>query len=107
MYHSFLDYLGGPMIRSARYVIPWFTLVLALSLLNACNRQMTPEQFQKHLQEQLIQAKNGDVIDLPEGKFLLDRTLSLTVNSHPPRQGHGQDRALLCRTERRRIGSPG
>jgi len=82
------------MIRSARYVIPWFTLVLALSLLNACNRQMTPEQFQKHLQEQLIKAKPGDVIDLPEGKFHLDRTLSLTVD-HVTIRGKGMNKTIL------------
>ena len=49
---------------------------LAFAGLTACNQ--TPVNFQKQLQEQLIKAKAGDVIEVPEGKFQLDRTLSLS-----------------------------
>ena len=55
-------------------------LAAASLVLVSCNHSETPEEFQKHLQEKLIKAKSGDVISLPEGKFHLDRTLSLTVN---------------------------
>jgi hypothetical protein len=45
--------------------------------LSSCGRP-AEKDFQKSLREQLISAKSGDVIDLPEGKFRFDRTLSLT-----------------------------
>jgi len=60
----------------------------------SCSHQETPEEFQKHLQERLIKAKSGDVISLPEGKFHLDRTLSLTVNAVTIR-GQGMDKTIL------------
>jgi parallel beta-helix repeat protein len=81
-------------MRRSTPVISSFTLVLALFILASCNRQMTPAQFQKHLQEQLIQAKPGDVIDLPAGKFHLDRTLSLTAD-HVTIRGKGMNQTIL------------
>ena len=82
------------MIRSTISVVVLLATVFALLLLSSCNRQMTPEQFQKHLQQQLIQAKPGDVIDLPEGKFHLDRTLSLNVD-HVTVRGKGMNKTIL------------
>ena len=64
----------------------------ALALFAGCRQ--TPEQIQKHLQEQLISAKPGDVIELPEGKFHFDRTLSLTVDKVTLR-GKGMDKTIL------------
>jgi parallel beta-helix repeat protein len=66
---------------------------MALLALSACNRQ-TPARFQKHLQEQLIGAKPGALIELPEGKFQFDRTLSLTVDKVTLR-GKGMDKTIL------------
>ncbi len=66
-------------------------LIAALVMLFGCSK---PEDFQKSLQEKLINAKSGDVIDLPEGKFHLDRTLSLTVNGVTIR-GKGMDKTIL------------
>ena len=54
----------------------------------------TSKNFQKTLQERLITAKPGDVIDLPEGKFHFDRTLSLTVDRVTLR-GTGMDKTVL------------
>ena len=82
------------MIRNALSVIASVTLALVLCILTSCNRTLTPAQFQKHLQEQLIQAKSGDVIDLPEGKFHLDRTLSLTAD-HVTIRGKGMNKTIL------------
>jgi parallel beta-helix repeat protein len=50
--------------------------------------------IQKTLQERLITAKPGDVINLPEGKFQFDRTLSLTVDRVTLR-GAGMDKTVL------------
>jgi parallel beta-helix repeat protein len=70
-----------------------FAPCLALLLLAASCAQ-SPEQIAKHLQEQLISAKPGDVIELPAGKFHFDRTLSLTVDKVTLR-GKGQDKTIL------------
>src|ERR1051326_3000807 len=51
-------------------------------------------EIQKTLQERLITAKPGDVIELPEGKFHFDRTLSLTVDRVTLR-GAGIDKTVL------------
>jgi parallel beta-helix repeat protein len=61
-------------------------------VLGGCRQ--TPADFQKHLQEQLISAKSGAVIELPEGKFHFDRTLSLTVDKITLR-GKGMDKTIL------------
>ena len=50
--------------------------------------------FQKTLQEKLIAAKPGDVIEIPEGKFHVDRTLSLIANGVTIR-GKGMDKSIL------------
>jgi parallel beta-helix repeat protein len=50
--------------------------------------------FQKTLQEDLIKAKPGSVIELPAGKFNLDRTLSLKVDKVTIR-GKGMDKTIL------------
>ena len=50
--------------------------------------------FEKKLQEQLILATPGTVIDLPEGHFHLSRVLSLTVDNVTLR-GKGMDKTVL------------
>jgi len=50
--------------------------------------------FQKQVQEALINAKPGAVIELPEGKHDLDRTLSLSVENVTIR-GKGMDKTIL------------
>lgn len=53
-----------------------------------------PKDFQKTLQERLIDAKSGDVIDLPEGKFPLKNTLTLTADGVTLR-GKGMQKTVL------------
>ncbi|MDZ7627042.1 MAG: parallel beta-helix domain-containing protein [Parvularculaceae bacterium] len=50
--------------------------------------------FPAQLMQQLLDAKPGDVIDLPEGKFSFDRSLSLNVDSVTIR-GKGLDKTIL------------
>ncbi|MCB9741866.1 MAG: right-handed parallel beta-helix repeat-containing protein [Alphaproteobacteria bacterium] len=50
--------------------------------------------FQKQLQEQLILAKPGDVIEVPEGTWQLDRGLSLSVDGVTVR-GAGINKTVL------------
>jgi parallel beta-helix repeat protein len=69
-----------------------FLLIPGLFSFAGCRR--SEQDFQKTLQERLIAAKPGDVIDLPEGKFHFNRTLSLTVNGVTLR-GKGLDKTIL------------
>ena len=66
--------------------------LVPLCLTIACAKP--PANIEKTLQEQLISAKPGSVIDLPEGKFHFDRTLSLTVDNVTLR-GKGMDKTIL------------
>ena len=50
--------------------------------------------FEKKLQEQLLDAKPGDVIVIPAGKYALSRSLSLSVSGVTVR-GAGMDRTIL------------
>ncbi|MFV8783819.1 parallel beta-helix domain-containing protein [Microbulbifer sp. SA54] len=50
--------------------------------------------FQKQLLKQLIQAQPGDVIEIPAGKYSLNRSLSLNVDGVTIR-GAGMDKTIL------------
>ena len=50
--------------------------------------------YQEVLQTQLLDAKPGDVIEIPEGVFSFDRSLSLTVDGVTIR-GAGMDKSVL------------
>jgi len=68
-------------------------LCLPLLLLSVSCRK-SPAEFAKNLQEELITAKQGTVIELPEGKFQFGRTLSLTVDKVTIR-GKGMNKTVL------------
>ena len=80
-----------------KHLVPFFAAFL---LLSSCARQTEPDKlaagpdFGKRFQEALIQAKPGDTIQIPEGRFELDRQLSLTVDSVSIR-GKGMDKTIL------------
>jgi parallel beta-helix repeat protein len=72
-------------------------------ILSGCNAAETgaPEDtiaadtsFQETFQTQLLDAKPGDVIEIPEGVFAFDRSLSLTVDGVTVR-GAGMDKSIL------------
>src|SRR5580700_2155456 len=73
----------------------WCAAVAAVGvvLLSSCGKPAA-EDFQKSLQERLITAKSGDAIEIPEGKFHVDRTLSLIANGVTIR-GKGMDKSIL------------
>ncbi|HMV50910.1 MAG TPA: parallel beta-helix domain-containing protein, partial [Blastocatellia bacterium] len=64
---------------------------------SAASVSTSPADFQKKLQEDLIKAKPGSVIELPAGKFKLDKTLSLNVDKVTVR-GKGMDKTVLSFT---------
>mgnify|MGYP000873093048 CR=1 FL=1 len=81
-------------------------LVIAIALgfaltLNSCatnsgpqSAATSPTDFAKKLQEDLIKAKPGSVIEIPAGKFTFDKTLSLNVAKVTIR-GKGMDKTIL------------
>ena len=57
-----------------------YLLLFGSLISTSCNSKggkdlLVSEDFQKALQEKLINAQNGDVIELPEGTFQLSKTL--------------------------------
>ncbi len=57
-------------------------------------RDTGPSAFQKELQTKFINAKPGDVIDIPAGTYHLNRALSLNVSGVTIR-GAGMDKTIL------------
>src|SRR5260370_20961530 len=60
--------------------------------------------MEKEIKEQVIKAKAGDVIVIPEGKFQLDRTLSLSADKVTIR-GKGMDKSILSFAGQKEGGS--
>src|SRR5260370_22435285 len=60
--------------------------------------------MEKEIKEQVIKAKAGDVIEIPEGKFQLNRTLSLTADKITIR-GKGMDKSILSFAGQKEGGS--
>jgi len=54
-----------------------------------------PSNFEKHLQELLITADSGAVIELPEGQFDITRSLSLDGIEGITIKGQGKDKTVL------------
>jgi len=73
---------------------------LAGLLLASCGEQKqettapADQSYQETLMTQLLDAKPGDVISIPEGRFSFDRSLSLTVDGVIIR-GAGMDKTIL------------
>lgn len=82
------------MIVVSRMLVPCSLSLLLVSCSNNGNAIPAGPEFQKRAQEALIQAKPGDIIQFPEGKLDVDRTLSLTVPNVTIR-GKGMDKTIL------------
>lgn len=77
------------------------TIAIGLTVfLSACanpdssTASTAPADFAKKLQEDLIKAKPGSIIEIPAGKFKFDKTLSLNVAKVTIR-GKGMDKTIL------------
>ncbi|BDU17950.1 parallel beta-helix domain-containing protein [Lysobacter auxotrophicus] len=75
-------------------------ITMGLAALAACQQQPQPAapaastDFQKVLIERLLDAKPGDVIEIPAGRHAFDRSLTLRVNGVTIR-GAGMDKTIL------------
>lgn len=80
----------------------WLGCAAALALVGGCSK--TPQtdaqgfavdaDFEKALQQQLLDAKPGEVVTIPAGKYALTRSLSLTGNGVTVK-GAGMDKTIL------------
>jgi parallel beta-helix repeat protein len=64
-------------------------------LLGASSPALAQPAFQKDLQTRLILAEDGDTLDLPEGTYSLDATLSLEGKKNVTIRGKGMERTIL------------
>lgn len=76
----------------------YWLLAGASLMLAACGQKSespaADASYQETLMAQLLDAKPGDVIEIPEGTFSFDRSLSLTVDGVTIR-GKGMDKSVL------------
>ena len=89
--------------RIALRLIAVMSALLIAAGVAGCSQQ-APASFQKQLQEKLIKAKAGDVIEVPEGKFQFDRTLSV-ANDKITIRGKGMDKSILSFAGQKEGGS--
>jgi parallel beta-helix repeat protein len=82
----------------------YYLLAIAVSviILNSCKEKAAGEQraknsaeFEKQLQEKLVNAKEGDVIELPEGTYNLVRPLILDGVKNVTIRGKGMEKTVL------------
>lgn len=74
-----------------------FAVAAAIALAACGKREKAPaaeKPFEEALIEKLLDAKPGDVIEIPEGTFRFDRSLSLTADGVTVR-GKGMDKSIL------------
>lgn len=65
--------------------------------LNSCQlfHKKTPEEIQQEIMEKMINAKEGDVIEIPEGTFHFTKSLSLDAVHNIVIKGQGADKTIL------------
>ncbi|HUH74643.1 MAG TPA: parallel beta-helix domain-containing protein [Chitinophagales bacterium] len=78
----------------------FYLLFIGFLLATSCNTKggkdlLVSEDFQKALQEKLINAQDGDVIELPEGTFQLSKTLFLEGLNDITIKGQGKEMTFL------------
>lgn len=76
-------------------------IALSVIILNSCKEKAKEQgaknsgEFEKQLQEKLVNAKEGDVIELPEGTYNLARPLILDGVKNVTIRGKGMEKTVL------------
>ncbi len=70
-------------------------IIINFLLLIVSYQSFAQKDFQKRLQTKLIMAKDGDVIEIEEGKFQLSASLSLDSKKNIVIKGKGMDKTIL------------
>ncbi|MCB0703924.1 MAG: right-handed parallel beta-helix repeat-containing protein [Saprospiraceae bacterium] len=73
----------------------FFPLGLLSLFIYSCNTSSEPKDFGKELQRQLIEAKEGTTVTIPEGTFELNRPLSFNDVSNVTIKGAGKGKTIL------------
>ncbi|MEE4208402.1 MAG: parallel beta-helix domain-containing protein [Parvularcula sp.] len=91
--------MGSPKLFEMLFMLR--LVCVALLALAACSEEepetaadLAEAGFQDRLQEQLLDAKPGDVVEIPAGTYSLDRSLSLTADGVTIR-GAGMEETVL------------
>jgi parallel beta-helix repeat protein len=81
-----------------KLILPFLVITVAI-IMNSCQSKggssAESAEFEKTLQEKLINAKEGEVIELPEGTFTLSRPLILDGVNNVTIKGKGKDKTIL------------
>jgi len=76
-----------------------FIVLASVLTFTSCNQSQkagtVDEKFEKELQEKFVNAKEGEVIELPEGTFSLSRSLVLDGTKNITIRGKGKDKTVL------------
>jgi nitrous oxidase accessory protein NosD len=83
------------MKKVSLYLFSIAMMLVAVSCQNNKSSAADDAAFEKSLQESLINAKEGDVIELPEGTFSLSRPLILDGVDNVTIRGKGKDKTIL------------
>lgn len=83
------------MKKVALYLLSFAMMLVAVSCQNKGGATADDVEFEKSIQEKLINAKEGDVIELPEGTFSLSRPLILDGVDNVTIRGKGKDKTIL------------
>ena len=70
-------------------------ITLLLLPLFSITASFAQKEFQKKIQTQLIEAEDGATIEIPEGRFQLDASLSLDGKKNVTIKGAGSDKTIL------------
>ena len=75
----------------------FFLLFLSLFFSGCQSRQTAVQspEFERELHEKFIHAKDGDIIEIPEGTYTISRSLIIDKVSHVTIRGKGKDKTIL------------
>ncbi|MCO5230938.1 MAG: right-handed parallel beta-helix repeat-containing protein [Chitinophagales bacterium] len=83
------------MNKSFSYLLFFIIIAITACKPKAGKDLLVSDDFQKAIQEKLINAQDGDVIELPEGTFQLTQTLFIEGVNNVTIKGQGVDKTFL------------
>ena len=85
-------------------IVTFLSAILLILTFQSCNNGKksadtigfkSSREFQKNLQEQLILVEDGGTVEIPAGKYLLSKSLSLDSKKHVTLKGAGTQKTFL------------
>ena len=81
-------------LRIITFLLAIFTIIACKQEAETVANEVSTDIYEA-IQEKLIDAKAGDIIEIPEGKFLFDRPLSLDGIANVTIKGAGMEKTIL------------